>query len=242
MMMKKLILLVGLSAATILLLAGCQYVQAGDIESENETVERDAAKSLSVDIDLGVGELNISPGSKNWLEGEFQYNHSKLKPVVSYKLNGTHGDLDLSQKRKRFNFGFNKENETKWGLQLNKEVPTELSVETGVSDSHLDLRGMNLEDLDVDTGVGDVTLDLSGERKESFNVKIDSGVGNTTIYIPKEIGVKIRADKGVGDIHVENLIVKTDHTYVNKVYEDGADVVMDIDVDLGVGDIEIVSK
>ncbi|KHE70437.1 toast rack family protein [Halobacillus sp. BBL2006] len=240
--MKKLIQLAGVSAAAVLLLAGCQFVQAGDTESENETVDRDAAESLSVDIDLGVGELDISPGSKNWLDGQFQYNHSKLKPVVSYKLKGTQGDLDLSQKQKKFNIGFSKENETKWDLQLNKEVPTELSVETGVSDSHLDLRGMNLEDLDVDTGVGDVTLDLSGDWNESLNVKIDSGVGNTTIYIPKEVGVKIRADKGVGDIHVEDLIVKGDRTYVNKAYEDGADVVMDIDADLGVGDIEIVSK
>ncbi|WP_198162638.1 toast rack family protein [Halobacillus mangrovi] len=240
--MKKIIQLgvAGMSAA--LLLTGCQFVQAGDTKSEKEFVERDKADSLTVDIELGIGQLNVSKGTDDWFEGEFKYDHSKLKPVVDYNLKGNQGHLHISQERKKFNFGFGKENHTRWDLQLNENIPTELDIDTGVSDSDINLSGMTLEDLDIDTGVGDVTIDLSGDWKESFNVSIDSGVGDTTIYIPKEIGVKLSADKGVGEITVKDLIVKDDHTYVNKAYEDGADVVMEIDADLGVGDIVVTMK
>ncbi|MGI8314336.1 toast rack family protein [Halobacillus mangrovi] len=240
--MKKIFQLgiAGVSAA--LLLTGCQFAQAGDTKSEKEVVERDKANSLSVDIELGVGQLNVSKGAENWFEGEFNYDHTKLKPVVDYNFNGSQGDLHISQERKKFNFGFGKENHTRWDLLLNEDIPTELDVDTGVSDSELNLSGMRLEDLDINTGVGDVTIDLSGAWDESFNVSIDSGVGNTTIYIPKEVGVKLSADKGVGDINVKDLIVKGDHTYVNEAYEKGAEVVIEIDADLGVGDIEVLMK
>lgn len=241
-MKKGLLLSVAVVSAGILLFTGYQMVGAKQGKSE-KVVERDDAEALTVDLEMGVGSLNVSPGTKKWLEGQFEYDNTKKEAVVSYKRSGKEGHVEISEKRKWFQvniFGFNKKSE--WNIQLNEDVPTDLNVETGVSDSYLDLRELNLTELDIDTGVGDVTLDLSGDRKESFHTSIDSGVGANKIYLPKEVGVKLKVDKGVGDLNIEDFIVKGDGTYVNEAYENGADVVMEIDIDMGVGDITLEVK
>ncbi|MFG6120346.1 toast rack family protein [Thalassobacillus sp. B23F22_16] len=241
--MKKAVLFsVVVAAALVLLFTGYQMVGAKQGKSV-EVVKRDDAEFLSVDLEMGVGSLHVSPGSKEWVEAQFEYDHSRKEPVVTYKRSGTEGHLEISEKRRWFQvsiFGFNKKSE--WNIQLNEDVPTELEIETGVSDSNLDLRRMNLTNLDIDTGVGDVTLDLSGERKESFDVTIDSGVGDTKVYLPEGIGVKIKIDNGVGDLTIKDFITKGDDTFVNEAYEHGADVIMEVDIDMGVGDITLVKK
>ncbi|WP_181348010.1 toast rack family protein [Thalassobacillus sp. CUG 92003] len=236
---------VAIGSAIILLIAGYQMVQVAEGKSKKETVERDEAESLSVELDMGVGSLNVEPGSNEWLVGQFDYRHSRQKPVVSYKQTGSEGHIDISEQRRWFDFnvlGFFRKGKSEWNVKLNDETPTALNVDTGVSDSHLNLRGLYLTDLDVDTGVGDVTLDLSGERQESFDVKIDSGVGDTKIALPEEIGVKLKVDKGVGALHIEDFITQGGNTYVNEAYENGAAITIEMDVDMGVGDITVVAN
>lgn len=81
---------------------------------------------------------------------------------------------------------------------------------------------------------------MSGDYKNSFDAEIETGVGDTEIILPKNVGVKIKADQGVGSIAVYDLIHQGSY-YVNDAYETSP-TRMDINLDMGVGDVKILTK
>ena len=97
---------------------------------------------------------------------------------MSYKLKGDKGIGVIEQENTRLldkiNFG---ELKNEWNLTLSDEIPLNLEVNSGASDTKLDLKGLNLKNLDVNAGVGDITIDLSGKWKKSFEASLALGVG-----------------------------------------------------------------
>ncbi|PLR89074.1 hypothetical protein [Bacillus sp. T33-2] len=84
-----------------------------------------------------------------------------------------------------------------WNLALTDEIPIELQVNSGASDTQLDLQGMQLANLEVKAGVDDIEIDLRGDSKKSFDVKLQMSVGESTIILPEDVGVKITSEKGI---------------------------------------------
>ena len=116
-------------------------------------------------------------------------------------------------------------------------VPMNLSVDSGVSSTELDLQGLMLEKLDINAGVGDLYVDLGGDAWEnSFETNITTGVGEATVILPSEVGVKIKSEKGLGTSNVVGFISQGEGVYVNEAYED-ADVILTVNTEMGVGDI-----
>ncbi len=64
--------------ASLLLLSGCSSVFPEKTRDETLLVEKDKAEKLEVDINLGVGELIVKKGAKDWVEGTAQYNIKKI--------------------------------------------------------------------------------------------------------------------------------------------------------------------
>jgi predicted membrane protein len=106
----------------------------------------------------------------------------------------------------------------KWTLNMNQDVPTDLDLQFGVGEGFIDLRGMNLSNLDMKMGVGEVELDLSGQWENSFDASIKGGIGAATIYLPKDAGVKVDFDGGIGDIEAVGLN-KDGKAFYNDAYE-----------------------
>ncbi len=204
------------------------------MQEETILVEMDKAKMLEVDIDLGVGEMNLTGGAKEWVEGKADYNIKKLAPQVNYDVSGDTGEVEIKHKGST-KLGISNIKNT-WAIQLNDDIPMDLTVETGASLANLDLQGLQLEKLDIEAGVGDLTVNLGGDWKKSFKANIETGVGQTTIIVPSKVGVKLTTEKGIGSSNVEGLISKGKGVYVNEAY-DKADVVLDIKSEIGVGDI-----
>ncbi|WP_456272265.1 toast rack family protein [Bacillus sp. AK031] len=239
--MKKQLLAGVLLSSVLVIATGCNALESvtfgkGDVEEHQIKVEKDSAKELKVDLQLGAGEMNVSGGAVEWVTGEIEYNNDDLKPEVDYDLNGDKGEVVIKQKKNiNVSVGFgNMKNG--WDLQLSEELPIDLHVTSGASDTNLDLSGMQLKDLRVDAGVGDVEVDLSGEWKESFDVDINTGVGETTVILPKGTGVKIQSQEGIGKSNFEGFTSKGNNTYVNDAYE-SADIIITVKVDTGVGEV-----
>lgn len=206
--------------------------------SGNEiSIEKDNAEALDVDIDFGVGNLSIQGGSKEWVIGEFFYNHKRLEPKVTYKTRKDVGFVKIKQgSGKMFSFTKRKVNND-WNLQLTNEVPIDLNIDMGVSESTVDLKGLQLNSLSIDSGVSDSVIDLSGEWKKGFRADFDLGVGDVTIIIPKQTGVKVNASKGIGRVDLKEFTKQNDGVYVNEAYA-SADAIIDISLDIGVGDVK----
>jgi len=231
---KKLVGLGVVIGTSALVLSGCFSFIPNKMREEAILVEKDKAKALEVDIDLGVGEMNVSSGAKEWVEGNAEYNVKKLAPQVDYDLHGDTGEVEIKHKGST-RLGLSNIKNT-WAIQLNDSIPMDLSVETGASLANLDLQGLQLEKLDIEAGVGDLTVNLGGDWKKSFTTTIETGVGQTTVILPSKVGVKLTTEKGIGSSNVEGLTSKGNGVYVNEAY-DKADVVLEVNSELGIGEI-----
>ncbi|MBD8520815.1 toast rack family protein [Lysinibacillus fusiformis] len=232
--MKKLVGLGVMMGTSVFVLSGCFSFMPNKMQEETILVEKDKAKTLEVDIDLGVGEMNLTGGAKEWVEGKADYNIKKLAPQVNYDVSGDTGEVEIKHKGStKLGISNIKNN---WAIQLNDDIPMDLTVETGASLANLDLQGLQLEKLDIEAGVGDLTVNLGGDWKKSFKANIETGVGQTTVIVPSKVGVKLTTEKGIGSSNVEGLISKGKGVYVNEAY-DKADVVLEIKSEIGVGDI-----
>jgi hypothetical protein len=235
--MKKVFYAGALGLALTVTISGCGLFANGSVENGNVTIEKDKAKELQLELNLGAGELNVEKGADEWVEGSIEYNEDKLKPEVSYKRKGDKGIGVIEQENTgildKIKIGDLK---NEWNLTLTDEIPLNLVVNSGASDTNLDLKGLNLKDLDVNAGVGDITIDLSGKWKKSFDAALALGVGQSTIILPKDVGVKIESSKGIGTADFVGFISKGKGIYVNEAFED-ADVIINLKTDLGVGEV-----
>lgn len=232
--MKKPLLIGLVISTTLFVLSGCNSFVTEKEYEESISVKKDKAKALDVELNLGIGEINVQKGAEEWVDGNAIYNLKKLKPQVSYDLHRDIGEVVIEHEdQKRFRIS---EIKNEWDIKITDKIPLSLSIETGATMANLDLKGLKLESLDIETGVGDIAIDLGGDWETSFETNIETGVGQTTVYLPSEVGVKITIEKGIGSSDVVGFISKGDNVYVNEAYE-GADVILTVSAEMGVGEI-----
>ena len=84
--------------ASLIALSGCNSVIPGKTKDETILVEKDKAEKLDVELQLGIGEITVEKGAKDWVEGTAQYNIDKLAPKVKYDLRGKTGKISIDHK------------------------------------------------------------------------------------------------------------------------------------------------
>jgi N-terminal domain of toast_rack, DUF2154 len=235
------VLLIVMMAATAILAGACGTQsggtqQVGKMQRDLQSVDLKNAQSTRAKLKMGAGELNLTGGADQLMEGEFSYNVSDWKPKVNYDVSGDTGELTVEQgSGEGVNLGGDARNE--WDISLNDEVPTDLVVQMGAGESDLDLDSLTLTGLDLQMGAGKTTVDLTGDYAQSFDTSIQGGVGEATVLLPSEVGVKAKAEGGLGTINAEGL-QKVGDSYVNDAYGE-SDVNLSVGVQGGVGEINL---
>ena len=215
---------------------GTQQEEVGKMQEESKSVDPKNADSVRAQLKMGAGELHITGGADQLMEGDFSYNVSEWKPKVSYDVSGQKGELLVKQGGANSgSLGAKARNE--WDIGFNEEVPTDLVVKMGAGESELDLDSLALEGVDLKMGAGKSTVDLTGDYARSFDASIEGGVGEVTVMLPSGVGVKAKAEGGLGKINAEGL-KKVGDSYVNDAYGE-SDVTLDVDVRGGVGQINL---
>jgi hypothetical protein len=206
------------------------------MQRQSESVDLDNAQSVVAQLRMGTGELNLTGGADALMEADFAYNVAEWKPEVIYDVSGETGELTVEQgSDEGVRLGGEARNE--WDLRFNDEVPTELRVEMGAGESDLDLDSLTLTGLDLEMGAGKTTVDLTGDYGQDLDVSIEGGVGEATVQLPSEVGVRVRAEGGLGKINAEGL-QREGGSYVNDAYGD-SEVILQVDVQGGVGQINL---
>jgi len=207
------------------------------MQHKSRSIQPQDAKSVRAHLVMGSGELNLSGGADALMEADFSYNVSEWKPEVNYDVKDYRGELSVEQGKsgKGVRPGGDARNE--WDVSLNDEVPTDLRVEMGAGRSDLDLDDLTLTGLDLQMGAGETRVDLSGDYDRDFDASIQGGVGEATIMLPSKVGVRAKAEGGIGEINARGL-TKEGNAYVNDAYQD-SDVTLEVDVEGGVGEINL---
>jgi hypothetical protein len=240
-MMRLVILLV--AAVAVALFAGACGTQRGgtqqqvaEMQRQSHSIQAENAQSVRANLKMGAGELTLSGGADQLMEAEFSYNVADWKPKVNYDVSGETGELMVRQgSGGGIRLGGDARNE--WDIRFNDEVPTNLSVQMGAGESNLDLDSLTLTGLDLEMGAGRTTIDLTGDYDRDLVASIQGGVGQATVQLPSEVGVRVEAQGGLGEINAEGLQMEGE-AYVNDAYGD-SETSLDVDIQGGVGQINL---
>src|SRR5215204_4674660 len=197
------VLSIVMMAATAVLAGACgmqpggTQQQVGKLQEESKLVDLKNAETARAQLKMGAGELHITGGADQLMDGDFSYNVSEWKPKVSYDVSGQEGELLIKQGGANSgSLGAKARNE--WDINFNEEVPTDLVVKMGAGESELDLDSLTLKGVDLQMGAGKSTVDLTGDYAQSFDATIEGGVGEVTVMLPSGVGVKAKAEGGLG--------------------------------------------
>ena len=239
---KKLAAIVGVGVVATGLGLGVVATDAFAVDeprTDSRAVALNGAEAARVELEVGVGELALRGGGSpgGLLNADFTYNVDDWEPEFDYRIDGTEGTLTLRQPDEDRAFLWWQDAENEWDVRLNDAVPTDLTVKLGVGESVLQLGGLSLTGLAVEAGIGETDLDLSGAWNRNLDARIESGVGEVTVTLPKDVGVRVEADQGLGDVDAEGLI-KDGDVYVNAAYGESP-VTLHLEVKTGVGEINL---
>lgn len=248
-----------LSLFFLLLAAGCRGNTAvGQLQTESQAVEAAGAESAVVEINMGAGELEVNGGAAELFEGEFTYNVADWKPIVDYGVNEGSGRLMVSQEGTFDGLPFSNNVRNEWDLRLNDEMPLEMVVRFGAGEGRLNLASLNLSSLNIEggagtadivvggsplqslnvtSGVGETTVDLRGTWENDLNATITGGVGELTLRLPRNVGVRVTTQTGLGSINANGFNQDGD-VYTNDAYGESA-VTLNLTVTGGVGEITL---
>jgi hypothetical protein len=230
------LLFVGMMTGTALFAGACGGQQVGELQRQSQSVDVEEARSVRTDLEIGAGELNVTGGADRLMEADFAYNVADWKPEINYDVSGDTGELRVQQGQGE-GPTITGDARNEWDIRFNDEVPTTVSVQMGAGESDLDLDSLTLTGLDLEMGAGRTTIDLTGAYDRDLVASIQGGVGRATVRLPSEVGVRVEAQGGLGQINAEGL-QKEGEAYVNDAYGD-SEVTLDVDIQGGVGQINL---
>jgi hypothetical protein len=223
----------------VLALAGC-YVPSprlGKTETLQQKVGLAGAESVSASITLGVGRLKLAGGADSLLDARFEYNIPDWKPAVSYDVADGRGRLVVEQPSRVVGATWPGNVRYDWDLKLSPGVPLELEVGMGVGKSDVDLRGLDVRRFRLEAGVGEGSVDLSGPRTSDLDATIKAGVGRLTLILPADVGVRVKAQGGLGHVSAEGLKAQDD-AWVNDSWGE-TKASLRVEVEGGIGEVDM---
>lgn len=223
--------------AGALCLCGCVVEATGPTQHDSRTIDLDASERVSVDLNMGAGNLRVDGGTPKLMRADFTYNVASWKPYVRYRSAAGHGTLSIEQPSgSHAHMGASK---YQWDLRLNRDVPVDMHVHFGAGDATLNLGSLTLRSVEVDMGVGKLNMDLRGSPKRNYDVSIRGGVGEATVRVPSDVGVYGEAQGGIGEIRTTGMH-QDGRRYFNSAYEHSK-VTIHLDIRGGIGAIRVIS-
>ncbi len=218
--------------------AGC-IIRSGPRTGETHTISKSVplgtTKSVAVEIKMGAGELRVTGGSTDLMDADFTYNVDAWKPDVNYDAGGDQAHLTIEQPE---GHGHGGRTRNDWDVRLNDSVPMQMDVNLGAGKANLDLVGLSLSRFEVNLGAGETDVNLDGHWAHDLTASVQGGVGKATLHLPRDVGVRVTAQGGLGAINA-NGFTKNGDVYTNDAYGKSP-VSLTIDVQGGVGEIDLV--
>jgi hypothetical protein len=215
-----------------------QTMGARNVETQQISVPLENATDADVHLYHGAGRLNVratgTPGQlvSGSCVGGAEVNVSHSGPSVR---------LDLRSKAASYAFGFPNVSGAygfSWDLVLTPEVPLRLALETGASESSLDLRDLKVTDFELKTGASSTMVTLPAQAGMT-RVKVSSGAASVKLFLPEGVAGHIQVQSGLAGINIDqNRFPPVGSGYETPGYATAANKA-DIFIETGVGSVEI---
>ena len=153
-----------------------EQAKVGPEITDSITVENPKAEEAQLDLSFGAGDLTISTGAENLVDGTALYNVRDLKPEIVTN----DGEIEIKQ-GKFENIPPFEGMKNEWDLKLGR-TPMDLTIAAGAYDGNLELGGLALKSLNIQDGASDVELSFSEpNRVEMSTLSYTTGASEVRI-------------------------------------------------------------
>lgn len=177
----------------------------GDVEVKHEQIVAplDGAEAADVTLALSFETATVGAlpgGSSNLIEGELDYvgdlhfdvSGGRTRQVRLREENAQVFSLSLLPLNQ----------EPRWDIRLNPDVPLSVSVDVGSGSAELDLSALQLSDLDVEGGSGSTALSLPA-MPDTYAANVSARSGSFRMTVPDGAQVELLTESGSGSFRLE---------------------------------------
>lgn len=150
--------------------------KAGPEVEESITVADPGSDETRLTLSFGAGELTLSPGAKNLVDGTAIYNVEDLKPEIQKSKNS----IEIRDGNFKSLPPFD-DIRNEWDLKLGA-MPMDLTINAGAYDGNLELGGLALKSLTVKDGAANVDLSFSELNQTEMSIlRYETGASNVKL-------------------------------------------------------------
>lgn len=210
------------------------YFTRGSRQTERIAIPIEAAERAKIRFQHGAGRIDISAGEsqENLIEGNFGGGLD-----ITKEQRGNELDIMLKMPISIFPFDWSPGQSLDWSVRLNREIPLSLSLETGASESRLDLSDIRVTELILKSGASSTMVTLPANAGFT-KVNIESGAASLKVIVPQGVAARIRSGGGLSNFSISDRFPKSGGIYQSPDYEGVANRV-DMDIEMGVGSVSI---
>ena len=211
-----------------------QGASNSNIDSRDHIVIEKFPETKYGKLDLEIGASKISLNSTNQELISADIIGRQLNYKEDYKNNYETAIIDIETRMFRTTRAQNYN--SVYSFYLNEDVIWDIDFDLGAISGEINLEDLPVRNIDLDLGAADLTFNLGNRHDLDFN--IDTGVSDLSFILPEDVGLKVKMDIALSDTNINdlNLIHKGDY-YISQNYDD-ANVVINLNIDMGLGSID----
>jgi hypothetical protein len=195
------------------------------------------ANQADIHIQHGAGRLNMQAGSDPTVlvSGNFYGG-------VENNLSNTDGIAHLSLRAPSNAFMdwpfFNANQGFTWDVLVNPDLPLVLDLQTGASESNIDMRRLKVTDFRLSTGASSTTITLP-ENAGQTRGRLSYGAAAVNILVPDGVAARIEINSGLFGKNIDtHRFVQRGNVYESPDFSAAANRV-DLLIESGMGSVEI---
>jgi hypothetical protein len=211
------------------------YIMRSNVETEQVSIDLQGANQASLKLNHGAGRVMVNAGAPagQLLSGTFAGGVKQRAHLAGERL-----DAHIEANPMIFPPFLSGWQGLEWNIHLNRDVPLTLRLETGASQSELDLRDLMVTDLRVNTGASKTDLTLPANAGLT-TVRVELGAASLDMLVPQGVAARIRSESGAAAIEID----RTRFPYSNGIYESpeysSAQNKVDIMIQAGAGRVAV---
>lgn len=219
-----------------------KVLRQGETVETNKTIastEYPTVSKRTVKAELGLGKLILNDSAEAAL-ANLVAKHSTTfgAPKFEHSSSGQDLEIELSQSGK-FGSWLSGFNELSYQLSLGMpELLTNFDLEIGTGAAKLEFKTLKVGSTKIEVGTGSVDVDFAAASVPTGEIKLSVGTGSIEIRLPKEVGLAINHEIGLGGFSVDGNKLKGDGEYKTSNY-DSATVKLSIRGEVGTGSITV---
>jgi hypothetical protein len=170
----------------------------------------DGASEARVQLDPTVGAVSLTALSNSdrlfeadvTYVGTLKFEAEREASKASLRLWQPRND-DVLRPVKDVLGSFGQRQNLRWDMRLSPDIPLDLNINSGLTDSNLDLHMLQLVALHINNGTGDTAIQLPtmGAR---YPVQVNNGAGSLTVDVPDGAAVDVNINNGAGSTEIHS--------------------------------------